>query len=156
MVEIPFMCFDYQVMTPGRFELAITAVKGQCHSPLDQGAKNCILWWGFIRHNLLKWPPSLHSFVSYLPVHGLLWCRILLLRCSNFLQRDLNPQSSDVIRCSAIELCKIILLFYRCAYTPKGLRARMTSQHSFYWMLHLLFKSRAFLFFEPYHTTHYL
>lgn len=39
MVEAPFMCFDYRVMTPGRFELAITAVKGQCHSPLDQGAK---------------------------------------------------------------------------------------------------------------------
>lgn len=39
MVEAPFVCFDYQVMTLGRFELTVTAVKGQCHSPLDQGAK---------------------------------------------------------------------------------------------------------------------
>lgn len=31
----------------------------------------------------------------------------------------------------------------------------MTSQASFYWMLHHSFKSKSFLSFEPYHTTHY-
>lgn len=69
MVEAPFMCFDYQVMTPGRFELAITAVKGQCHSPLDQGAEKTASY-----DEVLSGIAFLSDLQAYTPLSAIYLC----------------------------------------------------------------------------------
>lgn len=84
MVEAPFMCFDYRVMTPGRFELAITAVKGQCHSPLDQGAKKTASYDEVLYGITFLSDLPAYTLLSVIHLRaGLLRCRIPLLRCSN-------------------------------------------------------------------------
>lgn len=94
MVSHHSCAFDYHIVTPGRFELTVTAVKGQCHSPLDQGAKKTASYNEvFSGATVLSDLHSLHSLSAVHLRDGLLWYRILLLRCSN----DFNGIRTRVI-----------------------------------------------------------